>query len=241
MSEQNTKDQKTEERSVDGRAVGHQTKKSRFYAVMRSIFARIMLGLFRVEIVDAENEPQDSGGFIVCSNHISAADPILIVASLRNQVHFVAKAELFHVPLLGLIIRAFGAYPIKRGAADVGAIKRTVELLRGGENVGYFAQGTRLPGELPRPETARPGVGMVQVKTGADVLPVALVNREMKIKPFRRTRLVIGKPIKGEELEALIAERERENGAPLGDRDRFKIVTERVFGEVCAIAKRERG
>ena len=133
MSEQNTKDQKTEERSVDGRAVGHQIKKSRFYAVMRSIFARIMLGLFRVEIVDAENEPQDSGGFIVCSNHISAADPILIVASLRNQVHFVAKAELFHVPLLGLIIRAFGAYPIKRGAADVGAIKRTVELLRGGE------------------------------------------------------------------------------------------------------------
>ena len=133
MSEQNTKDQKTEERSVDGRAVGHQTKKSRFYAVMRSIFARIMLGLFRVEIVDAENEPQDSCGFIVCSNHISAADPILIVASLRNQVHFVAKAELFHVPLLGLIIRAFGAYPIKRGAADVGAIKRTVELLRGGQ------------------------------------------------------------------------------------------------------------
>ena len=82
---------------------------------------------------------------------------------------------------------------------------------------------------------------MVQVKTGADVLPVALVNREMKIKPFRRTRLVIGKAIKGEELEALIAERERENGAPLGDRDRFKIVTERVFGEVCAIAERERG
>ena len=216
-------------------------KKSRFYAVMRSIFARIMLGLFRVEIVNPENEPTDSSGFIVCSNHISAADPIIIVASLRQQVLFVAKSELFHVPLLGLIIRAFGAYPIKRGAADVGAIKRTIDLLRGGENIGYFAQGTRLPGELPRPETARTGVGMVQVKTGADVLPVALVNPAMKIKPFRRTRLVVGKPITGEELDELIAQREQENGAPLGDRERFRIVTERVFGEVCAIAERERG
>lgn len=216
-------------------------KKSRFYAVMRSIFARIMLGLFRVEIVNPENEPTDSSGFIVCSNHISAADPILIVASLRQQVHFVAKSELFHVPLLGLIIRAFGAYPIKRGAADVGAIKRTIDLLRGGENIGYFAQGTRLPGELPRPETARTGVGMVQVKTGADVLPVALVNPAMKIKPFRRTRLVIGKLIPGEELDELIAQREQENGAPLGDRERFRLVTERVFGEVCAVAERERG
>lgn len=216
-------------------------KKSRFYAVMRSIFARIMLGLFRVEIVNPENEPTDSSGFIVCSNHISAADPVIIVASLRQQVHFVAKSELFHVPLLGLIIRAFGAYPIKRGAADVGAIKRTIDLLRGGENIGYFAQGTRLPGELPRPETARTGVGMVQVKTGADVLPVALVNPAMKIKPFRRTRLVVGKPITGEELDELIAQREQENGAPLGDRERFRIVTERVFGEVCAIAERERG
>ena len=156
-------------------------------------------------------------------------------------MHFVAKSELFHVPLLGLIIRAFGAYPIKRGAADVGAIKRTIDLLRGGENIGYFAQGTRLPGELPRPETARTGVGMVQVKTGADVLPVALVNPAMKIKPFRRTRLVVGKPITGEELDELIAQREQENGAPLGDRERFRIVTERVFGEVCAIAERERG
>ena len=201
-------------------------KKSRFYAVMRSIFARIMLGLFRVEIVNPENEPTDSSGFI---------------ASLRQQVHFVAKSELFHVPLLGLIIRAFGAYPIKRGAADVGAIKRTIDLLRGGENIGYFAQGTRLPGELPRPETARTGVGRVQVKTGADVLPVALVNPAMKIKPFRRTRLVVGKPITGEELDELIAQREQENGAPLGDRERFRIVTERVFGEVCAIAERERG
>ncbi len=216
-------------------------KKSRFYAVMRSIFARIMLGLFRVEIVNPENEPTDSSGFIVCSNHISAADPIIIVASLRQQVHFVAKSELFHVPLLGLIIRAFGAYPIKRGAADVGAIKRTIDLLRGGENIGYFAQGTRLPGELPRPETARTGVGMDQVKTGADVLPVALVKPAMKIKPLRRTRLDLCKPITGEELDELIAQREQENGAPLGDRERFRIVTERVFGEVCAIAERERG
>lgn len=215
-------------------------KTNSFYAVMRAIFARIILALFRVEIVNPENEPADVDGIIVCSNHISNLDPILIVASLRHQVHFVAKAELFHVPVLGLVIRAFGAYPIKRGAADVGAIKRTIELLRDGENIGYFAQGTRVPGELPQQETARTGVGMIQAKTGAGVLPVAIVNRGMRVRPFHRTRIIVGELIPGEELAALIEDRERKDTSPVGDRERYQIVTDRVFGEVCRIAADDR-
>ena len=120
-------------------------KKNRFYTVIHAVFAGLMRLIFRVEVINPENEPTDGRGMIVCCNHLSNADVVILVASMKNQVHFLAKSELFKIPLLGAFIRAIGAYPIKRGAADVGAIKKTIELADDGYTVGFFPQGTRKP------------------------------------------------------------------------------------------------
>ena len=91
-----------------------------------------------------------AGGMIRCCNHLSNADVVILVASMKNQVHFLAKAELFKIPLLGAFIRAIGAYPIKRGAADVGAIKKTIELAEDGIYCRIFSAGNKKTGKIAR-------------------------------------------------------------------------------------------
>lgn len=209
---------------------------NRFYTVIYSVFARLVRGVFRIKIIGAENEPQEECGLIVCGNHLSFADPVIIGASLTRQVHFLAKRELFKVPLLGRLIRAFGAYPISRGSADVGAIKKTIELANSGECVGIFPQGTRCMGVAPTVESARSGIGMVSVHTDAPILPVAIVTKKYKVRPFCRTRIVIGKPITKNELA--IEEFVGENGKVKVRSSEYKRVSERVFGDVVALAQK---
>ncbi len=209
---------------------------NRFYSVMYSAFARLVRCVFRIEIIGAENEPKQECGMIVCGNHLSFADPVIIGASLTRQVHFLAKRELFKVPLLGKLIRAFGAYPISRGSADVGAIKKTIELAGSGECVGMFPQGTRCIGVMPTVESARSGIGMISAHTDAVILPVAIVTKNFKVRPFCKTRIVIGKPITRDELA--IEEHTDEKGKVKVRSSEYKRVSERVFGDVVALAQK---
>ena len=119
-----------------------EIKGSAFYGGMHSLLARFFLWLFRVRVHFVEREPENET-YLLCSNHLSAFDPILLAAALhKQQPHFMAKKELFKIPLLSSVIRAFGAYPVDR-AGDVGAIKTSIALLE------------RYP--LPRPFTQRNG------------------------------------------------------------------------------------
>ena len=207
-------------------------KKNRFYTVIHAIFAGLMRLIFRVEVINPENEPTDGRGMIICCNHLSNADVVILVASMKNQVHFLAKAELFKIPLLGAFIRAIGAYPIKRGAADVGAIKKTIELAEDGYTVGFFPQGTRKPGILPELSSARSGIGMIAMQTKADILPVALVSKNFRIRPFKKNKLVIGSSISHENIMSSADDLNRSAS------EQYKIITGRIFNDVVQLAEK---
>lgn len=129
-------------------------------------------GLVRVvsswEVRGREHVPR-SGGLIVASNHISFFDPPLIGIAAVRELHFLAKEELFRPPVLGSLIRTYNAIPIRRGVADLSGLSKAIEVLRGGEALIMFPEGSRMrDGEL---HPARPGVGMLAVGTDALIVP----------------------------------------------------------------------
>lgn len=110
-----------------------------------------------------------TGGLIVASNHISFFDPPLVGTAAVRELHFLAKEELFRPPVFGSLIRAFNAIPIRRGVADLSGMTKAMEVLRDGEALIMFPEGSRMrDGEL---HPARPGVGMLAVGTDALIVP----------------------------------------------------------------------
>ena len=130
-------------------------------------------GLFRGSTLGLEHVPKD-GPLVVASNHGSHLDPPLLGHALGRPVAFMAKAELFAIPLLGAVIRACGAYPVRRGASDREAIRTATAKLEEGWATGVFLDGTRQPnGRVNNP---LPGAALLAARSGAPLLPVAIVN-----------------------------------------------------------------
>ena len=114
------------------------------------------------------------GPLVVVANHGSHLDPPLLGHALGRPVAFMAKAELFQIPILGSIIRACGAYPVKRGASDREAIRTATARLEEGWAIGVFLDGTRqTDGRVNQP---RPGAALLAARSGAPLLPVAIIN-----------------------------------------------------------------
>jgi len=112
------------------------------------------------------------GGLLVASNHQSYLDPTLVGIALPHPLHYLARESLFRVPGLGRLIHTVGAHPVKRGQADSGALRTVFRLLRGGEAVLIFPEGTRTrDGSLG---TFQAGVGSIAVRCGVPVLPVCV-------------------------------------------------------------------
>ena len=114
------------------------------------------------------------GPLVVVANHGSHLDPPLLGHGLGRPVAFMAKAELFRIPLLGRLIRACGAYPVNRGASDREAIRTATAKLQEGWAIGVFLDGTRQPDG--RVNTPMPGAALLAARSGAPLLPVAIVN-----------------------------------------------------------------
>ena len=129
--------------------------------------------LFRGSTYGLEHVPME-GPLVVASNHGSHLDPPLLGHALGRPVAFMAKAELFAVPLLGSVIRACGAYPVRRGASDREAIRTATAKLEEGWATGVFLDGTRQAnGRVNNP---LPGAALLAARSGAPLLPVAIVN-----------------------------------------------------------------
>ena len=159
------------------------------------------------------------GPLVVVANHGSHLDPPLLGHALGRPVSFMAKAELFRVPILGAIIRACGAYPVKRGASDREAIRTATARLTEGWAIGVFLDGTRqTDGRVNEP---RPGAALLAARSGAPLLPVAIINTHRALGAGRSwPRLVpvelrIGEPMpaptgrRKPELEATTRELQR--------------------------------
>ena len=129
--------------------------------------------LFRGKTIGISNLPK-RGGVVVVSNHGSHLDPPILGHALGRPVAFMAKSELFKVPILSLIISACGAYPVKRGAGDREAIRNASNRLNEGWATGVFLDGTRQ--ENGRVNDPKAGAALLAARTGSPILPVAIVN-----------------------------------------------------------------
>ena len=154
---------------------------------------RIFFALFyKVDIVNMDNIPK-RGAALLCSNHISQLDMFLIGHRIPRMVYWMAKEELFRNPVVGAVMRCLGAFPIKRGKGDVGAMKKVYKLLGKGKIVGIFPEGTRTKGKLKGKIKAKPGNVLIAINSGVPIIPVAIAGN---YKLFSRMRLIIGEPIK---------------------------------------------
>jgi len=157
------------------------------YSASRFLLGGLIGALSGWEVRGRDHVPPE-GGLIVASNHISFWDPPLVGTAAMRELHFLAKEELFRVPVLGPLIRSFNAIPIRRGVADLSGLARAMEVLRAGRALLMFPEGTRArDGEL---KAARPGVGMLAVATDARIVPAYVSGSDQMGKwLFRRVRV----------------------------------------------------
>jgi 1-acyl-sn-glycerol-3-phosphate acyltransferase len=139
------------------------------YRVMWALLRGLYRVFFRGRFFNAERVPAE-GAVILASNHVSLLDPPVVAIGVWRPCTFMAKEELFRNPLFGWFIRKLGAFPVKRGSGDRGALRAAFEALEAGKALVMFPEGTRSEtGELKEPEL---GVGMIAVRSGAPVVPV---------------------------------------------------------------------
>lgn len=161
------------------------------YTLFHSGFAAAYRVLWRRRVFGLENVPR-SGRIILAANHASLADPPLVGSSIPRPVFFMAKQELFDVPVFGWVIKQLNAFPIRRVERDVGAFKMAQRILAGGSALILFPEGTRSKdGNLGR---ARPGVGLLAIRTGAPVVPVYVHNGH-KAASLAPLTVVFGAPL----------------------------------------------
>ena len=176
--------------------------KSKFYIFIKAVLGPIARLIFNVRFHGAENEPTaEEGPYVLICNHISNPDPVFLCLGLKNQQPcYMAKKELFKVPLLGSLVKALGAYPVNRGGADVGVIRRTIDMLKQGVCVGMFPQGHRYKKVDPRTTPIKNGAAMIALKAGVQVLPVFVKVKNNKHFFLCKKEVIVGKPISIEEM-----------------------------------------
>lgn len=136
-------------------------------------------------------------GVLLCPNHSSNWDPILVALKLpvNYRLHIMAKEELFKNPLLGWLLRKVGAFPVSRGNNDINTIRTSIQAIKDGDNLLIFPEGTTIHNGVGYvdglPAHAKAGVAMIGVRTGAKLVPV-FVDGEKKL--FHRTRIIFGEP-----------------------------------------------
>ncbi|WP_075617661.1 lysophospholipid acyltransferase family protein [Paenisporosarcina indica] len=159
------------------------------YHFAKSLVWTVLKPVYRFDIHGLEHFPK-TGGVLICTNHINALDPPVVGITAPRPVYFMAKAELFNAPILKPLLPKLNAFPVKRGLSDREALRRAIAILKGGEVMGLFPEGTRSKnGELGKGFS---GAGFFALKGEADVVPCAIIG---PYKSFRRLKVVYGKPI----------------------------------------------
>lgn len=159
------------------------------YSFAKSVVYGILKPIYRFEVIGREHFPKE-GGVLLCSNHIHNFDPPVVGINAPRPVHFMAKEELFNVPILGKLVPHLNAFPVKRGMSDREALRKGLAILKEGHVLGLFPEGTRSKtGELKK---GLAGAGFFALRTEAAIVPCAIIG---PYKAFKRLKVVYGKPI----------------------------------------------
>lgn len=179
--------------------------------VITNVLRLVSLILFRVKIVGKENFPKE-GGYIVCGNHISNWDPVQLVIWSPRRVRFMAKKELFKSAFMRFLAHLYGIFSVDRSGKDIEAIKTSLKILKNGEVLGIFPEGTR--NGLEKNGDVKNGAAYMALKTGKPVIPVGIKGN---FKPFTKVTVTYGKPIDFTEYQTRDKAQEKENLEKVSD------------------------
>jgi 1-acyl-sn-glycerol-3-phosphate acyltransferase len=161
-----------------------------FYDFAKFVVRLVVRVVWRARASGTQHVPTE-GPLIVACNHLSYLDPPAMGCLCPRRISYMAKKELFEIPILGTVIRALGAYAVDRGGSATGAIRRSLEVLRAGGAVGIFPEGTRNRiGTLP-PQT---GVALLASLAGAPVVPASIRGTDRAVR-LARIDVAFGAPL----------------------------------------------
>lgn len=163
---------------------------NKFYKVIYCVLWVLMKIFFPWEVKGREYLPEQ-GGVVLCANHTSFLDPILVLLGVtgKRQISVIAKAELFKIPVLNWILKGMEMIPVKRGMSDVSAIKDGLRVIRSGELLLIFPEGTRV--KEGQAVAAHPGAVVLASRAGVPVMPIYVCRKK---RMFRKNSVVFGHP-----------------------------------------------
>jgi len=168
---------------------------NRFYVGIIVVLRVLCRIFFPYTVEGLETLPMER--VILCPNHASNLDPVLIAISLplNYRCHFMGKEELFQNPVLNWVFRKVGGFPVSRGNSDIQAVKTAIQVLKEGDNLLVFPEGTVIRNGVGKadglPPHAKSGAAMIGIRTGAKLVPVYAGGPK---KLFRKVHIVFGAP-----------------------------------------------
>ncbi len=163
--------------------------RNKFYSVIYPIIWIFMKILHPWNAVGVDNIPE--GAALICGNHSTLGDPLYVVCCMgsKRQTHVMAKAEIMKWPVVGFLLKKAGIIGINRGKSDMAAVKECLRVLKNGEKLLMFPEGTRVKdGENSEAHT---GAAMFATRTGTPLIPVYISPKKRR---FRKTTVVFGQP-----------------------------------------------
>jgi len=214
------------------------------YRVATGITKYVLLPLYtRIKVTGVENVPP-TGPVIIASNHLNDADPGILSTRINRVLIFMTKAELFKIPVLAQFLRGYGAFPVRRGEADLGALRQASAALNAGYALVIFPEGTR-EGPAEVLAKAHPGAALLALRHDVPIVPVALQGSGklslpgmfLRVDRREKVTMTVGQPFKLERPARLNAEAVEEGTRqimeriaallPKGRRGYYEYISER--------------
>jgi 1-acyl-sn-glycerol-3-phosphate acyltransferase len=204
-----------------------------FYRIVQPIVTAICRVLWRVRLVGEKNLPRD-GGFILAPSHRSMMDIPFAAIVTKRRIRFMGKKSVFAVPVVGTIFSWLGGFPVARDGTDRKAVRDSVEMLRAGEVLCVFPEGTRQNG--PKIQPLQPGAAYLSMRAGVPVIPIGMAGTEeilraskAPIPRFGRVAVVVGQPIMPEELTGTLVPRDRVDASSARLADEMQLVFDDAY------------
>ncbi|MDL2310925.1 1-acyl-sn-glycerol-3-phosphate acyltransferase [Peptostreptococcaceae bacterium OttesenSCG-928-C18] len=191
------------------------------YWILRNILWLVTKIVFRVKIYGKENiDYENKSKLIICSNHISMWDPIILATTYKRQINFMSKKELFEIPVIGSIFYKVGAFPVERDKVDLKSVKQSLKILKDDKVLGIFPEGTRV--KSVDFKNVKEGIGLIAIKSESNIQPVSI---ETDYKVFGRVKVTYKPIVKIEEFDEL------------AKNEKNKAVTLAVYKEIYDITE----
>jgi len=204
-----------------------------FYKIVRWIVACGSAGVYRVRIRGRDLLPA-TGGYVLAPSHRSMMDIPFAAWLTTRELRYMGKASLFRIPVLGAAFRNLGGFEVARDGTDRKALRDSMEMLRNGEILLLYPEGTRQHG--PKIQALQPGAAYLALRAGVPIVPVGIAGSEeilrdhdSHIPRFKPVAIVVGEPIVGERRETGVVPREQVDALTARLHDALQVVLDEAY------------